>query len=400
MISHILFFGSLMLPEESQRNPCSSYSANRFQYEMLLNLQGHHVERISAVCPIPLFSYPGTRKLLVRGMTRTAGESFRIISPPFVNWGPLKIASLIPSVIRSALHAVRAWGRPQAIFLYNPYLGYTIPAALLAAALRIPLIGVVADLNPPSRWTLGGLARQFEARLQHRLIRGFDGLMPFSSHTAHDLRFSRPVMRLDPGVSVADFAALEPTPSTLCEQIVLFCGTLSEENGLGFLLAAFDKIRHPTLELWISGRGEMEGQIKSLAEHHPRIRYIGFMERTKLLTVIQHSLLLANPRPPSLPQHRYNFPGKILEYLASGRPVLSLASADIASEYGKYLILLKEETTDAFARLIDEAASRNPRELDEFGKFGRKYVLDEKNWTVLSQKVAAFVEQIVQDFDN
>ena len=71
------------------------------------------------------------------------------------------------------------------------------------------------------------------------------------------------------------------------------------------------------------------------------VRYLGFVEREELLRTMQRGLVLVNPRPPSLPEHRYNFPSKILEYLATGRPVISTTSADIAEEYGKYLLLLQ-----------------------------------------------------------
>ena len=110
---------------------------------------------------------------------------------------------------------------------------------------------------------------------------------------------------------------------------------------------------------------------------------------------MQRGLVLVNPRPPSLPEHRYNFPSKILEYLTTGRPVISTTSADIAEEYGKYLLLLTDETPEAFAHLIESTFARNPAELDEIGLRGRQYVLTEKDWSVLRQKVSDFYRVLI-----
>ena len=106
---------------------------------------------------------------------------------------------------------------------------------------------------------------------------------------------------------------------------------------------------------------------------------------------MKSSRVLINPRPASLPEHRYNFPSKILEYLAVGRPVISTATSDVAKEYGAYLILLDTETPQALAHLIESVFARSDAELDGIGERGRRYVLAERNWKVLSQHVVRFL---------
>jgi len=239
------------------------------------------------------------------------------------------------------------------------------------------------------------MLRQMDAHMQRWFTRRFDGILPFSIHTVHDLAFSKPSMRLDPGVSISDFQRWEPCESVQCERILLFSGTLTTDNGTRLLLDAFVKTKDPAIQLWISGRGAMQSEVEALAKQDPRIRYLGFLERVELLSILKRSLLLVNPRPPSSPENRYNFPSKIIEYLASGRPVISLASGDIAQEYGDHLILLKDETPEALARVIDDSFRRNPQELDQLGKQGRMYVLSEKNWNVLAHKVSCFLDSVI-----
>jgi len=139
----------------------------------------------------------------------------------------------------------------------------------------------------------------------------------------------------------------------------------------------------------------MQSRVEALAGADPRIRYLGFLERDELLERLRRSLVLVNPRPAGRPENRYNFPSKILEYLATGRPVISLASGDIAEEYGHLLILLADEAPESFARLIDETFCKGPEELDRLGRAGRDHVLREKNWTVLASRVSGFLDGIL-----
>jgi len=207
-------------------------------------------------------------------------------------------------------------------------------------------------------------------------------------------------MRLDPGISISDFDINIPVASAQCEYALLFCGTLNNENGLQFLLEAFNKLKNLEIELWISGRGPLQAQVELVAAQNPRLRFIGFIERQELLKTMRRCLILVNPRQPSLAEHRYNFPSKILEYMASGRPVISLASSDIGQEYGNYLILLKEETPEAFAELIDDTLKRPPEELDELGRKGREYVMSQKNWRVLSRNVYSLLLEAKRESDT
>jgi len=391
----ILFFGSMAPPDEAQGNPCSSYSANRFQYELLGGLLESRGGRVTAICPIPLYSYPHIARLLVPGRETSPRPGLRIVSPPFVNWGPLKVLSLILTVAVAAMRAWTAWGRPEIILVYNPYLGYGIPALALSRLLKVPVVGIVADLRPPGRVTPGTALRELDSRLQSWLARRFDAMLPFSTHTPRDLGFLKPCVRLDPGISAAEFSRLEPLGSDRCERALFFSGTLNAENGLELLLESFAGTRDRTIQLWISGRGEMQTRVEALAGADPRVRYLGFLERADLLERLRRSLVLVNPRPAGLPENRYNFPSKILEYLATGRPVISLASGDIADEYGAYLILLADEAPGSFARLIDETFRKSPEELDRLGRAGRDHVLREKNWTVLAARVNGFLDGVV-----
>lgn len=386
----------MMLPEECQEEPGCPFSASRFQYELLSNLHSIYVDSITSICPIPTLPYPEGRFLVFRRRDRLSSTGIRIISPVFLNWGLLKVMSLVFSVFLTSLITMRKKPKPQLIMLYNPYLGYSLPALLLSRLWRIPAICIVADMPPETTWTLRGFVRQVEAHLQRQVVSLFDGLLTFSIYVAKDLNYNKPFIRIDPGIQESDFEDSQGSQNIDHEHALLFSGVLSERNGLKLLLDAFAQVRDSSLHLWISGRGEMRPYVEDAIKHDPRICFWGFVERCELFKIMQRSTVLVNPRPAGLPEHRYNFPSKIIEYLAVGRPVISTASSDVAQEYGNYLILLDEETPQKFAQLIEAVFTKSEPELDLIGSRGRQYVLAEKNWHVLSRRVYDFLISILE----
>jgi glycosyltransferase involved in cell wall biosynthesis len=392
-ISNLLFFGSMMTPEECQNSPDCPYSSNRFQFELLSRLLQSYATRVTAICPIPIHSFP-ERRILFGRQNRSPQENFDIISPAFINWGPIKIISLLVTVLVTVLVEARRSGKPQLILLYNPYIGYTIPALLLARVWRIPAVGIIADLNPAPVWSLRGLLRHIESALQRWAVKQLTALVPFSIHTVHDLKFHRRYMRLAPGVEASEFDLLQPLEPGQHERALSFSGTLVYANGLQLLLDAFALVKDPSIQLWISGRGDMEAKVIKAAKHDARIHFWGFLERKDLLNLMRRSMVLVNPRPAFLLEHRYNFPSKILEYLAIGRPVISTATSDVAQEYGGYLKLLVDETPQALAQLIEATFAENLVDLDAFGRRGRDFVLTQENWAILGERVADFLSSL------
>jgi glycosyltransferase involved in cell wall biosynthesis len=389
-ISHLLFFGSMMVPDECQASPDCPFSANRFQFELLTQLLANYASRVTAVCPIPARSYP-RRRLFFGRHERSPQVNFQIISPAFINFGPVKVLSLLFTVFKTAAFQSKRIGKPQIILLYNPYLGFTLSALFLARIWRIPVVGIIADLSPAPIWSAHGFLRQIEAALQRWVVKQFDALLPFSIHVITDLDFKRPYMRLAPGVETSDFEKIHILEPGQYVRSLFFSGTLNYANGLQLLLDSFALVSDPTIQLWISGRGDMQSQVEDATKKDARIHFCGFVTREELLKLMQQSLVLINPRPAFLPEHRYNFPSKILEYLAVGRPVISTATSDVAEEYGQYLILLEKETPQALAHLIDAVFTNSLENLNTLGQEGRYFVLAEKNWTVLGQQVADFL---------
>jgi glycosyltransferase involved in cell wall biosynthesis len=107
--------------------------------------------------------------------------------------------------------------------------------------------------------------------------------------------------------------------------------------------------------------------------------------------------VLVNPRLSSERENRFNFPSKILDYLASGRPVVTTLAGDLDAVYRRIAIPLLEETPESLARLLVDLCSRPERELAEMGARGRDFVLSERRWGSQGRRVYDLVERVIGD---
>jgi glycosyltransferase involved in cell wall biosynthesis len=163
-------------------------------------------------------------------------------------------------------------------------------------------------------------------------------------------------------------------------------------NGVDLLLSAFRLIESPEYRLAIFGRGELEGAVREAARRDGRILSGGAIPNEQVLRRQREATVLINPRPSHRLITRYTFPSKLLEYMLSGRPVITTVLPGIPGEYYEYVYPLTEETPEGLARRIRAVCSRPASELTEFGTRARRFILREKNSDMQAQRIRRFVE--------
>jgi glycosyltransferase involved in cell wall biosynthesis len=107
---------------------------------------------------------------------------------------------------------------------------------------------------------------------------------------------------------------------------VLYSGLLSEVTGVDLLIKLieiFNFKKYKNVNFFITGKGPLEDKVRDIAYNNDNIKYCGFLSRQKYLTYLKESNILLNPRNMRLDQNQNNFPSKIIEYIASGRIIVS-----------------------------------------------------------------------------
>lgn len=117
---------------------------------------------------------------------------------------------------------------------------------------------------------------------------------------------------------------------------VAYLGSINQQkDGVLTLVNSFIKVveKYPEMHLVIAGAGseEEKNELMTLINQlklNDNVHYLGRISSSEILVLFQGASLLASCRTNSY-QNEYSFPTKVVEYLASGKPVVTTAPGDL-----------------------------------------------------------------------
>jgi len=386
-MKRVLLFGSLAPPDVMRDIPDASEAANRFQLDMSRGLVRSGVRRVTAITAITIATVPHPRRVFVHGAEWDLGDGIDIVAPGFVNLFPVKPAS-VHARLKSA--GMRLEGSFDAVLAFSPTpIGHASAGLAVARKAGVPFVCITADYVPELRPR--SLFRAVEQKLATRVVRGSDGLVVVSGHTPRDMSTDQPWIKIDGGVA-DDWERLPEVRPRV--KTVVFAGTPDRMRGAPLLLDAFARIEDADMRVVFAGRGGMQDAIAAAAARDPRIEVKGFLSREEFRALLASATVLVNPRPSSAQENRHNFPAKLLDYLASGRPVVTTLAGDLDPVYVEVTMPLYDETPEALAVLLREVCSWDEARRVAFGRRGRAFVLRERTWDRQAARIGDFLGQL------
>lgn len=173
---------------------------------------------------------------------------------------------------------------------------------------------------------------------------------------------------------------------------ILYTGNLSKRSGITTLLTAFASIKDEGYRLWIRGDGVLKKHVLDAAKYDGRISYFDTVPIDELQTMLKRATVLINPVSNKEPFTRFFFPSKLMNYMASGTPVITTEIEGIPAEYYKYLFVTKGEDTTSISKAIVDVCSKSDEELNSFGSLAKDFVFHNKNSKVQFGKMVKMFE--------
>ena len=158
-------------------------------------------------------------------------------------------------------------------------------------------------------------------------------------------------------------------------------------------MQAFALLEGDHYRLRVAGMGALEGAVKEAAAKDPRIEYCGFVSFEEVLALYNSADLLINMRLTKALNTQYYFPSKLMEYLASGVPVITTCTGHVEEEFGDFTFLLKDETPQGLADLIQCVATLKPAVRFDMGRRAREYMRANKSWDAQGMKIVEFIRE-------
>ena len=178
------------------------------------------------------------------------------------------------------------------------------------------------------------------------------------------------------------------------KRVILYAGGLYDKFGIIDLVQAFKRINNKDVELHIYGEGMCEDFIKRQSELFPQIIYKGVVGIEEIIEAERMADILINPRPTTGVFTEFSFPSKTLEYMSSGRPVITTRLAGIPEEYFDYVFTISKDGADGIYDSISNVLKLPMIVLDQVGKRSFDFVIKNKKSSAQAMVLIHLIEMI------
>lgn len=272
----------------------------------------------------------------------------------------------------------------------------TLIVTLFAKLFRcVHISAFLYDLGmPPSSYNLSKMKKMVHRIIDAQakcLIKYLDYSFAINNHVIEQYSKPEKSIIVDGGISSDVFKHLPlPDKRDKSRFVLLIAGNLTETNGVRLLLEVSKEIVDKKIEFWFAGRGNMLNEILSQAQYDKRIVYKGFLSTDELFDVYSQTDVLLNLRLMPQNEGEYLFPSKFLEYLVTGRTVITTNFAHVKKDYGDICYVLDDNNLECLVRQIRQL--QDDERDDKFGK-SQRYMLDTHTWDAQIGRILSFINK-------
>jgi len=364
------------------------YPSEKFQWSLIHGLEHILNDPLTIVNFLPVGSYPKyCSSIFLHSKKWSHVENACDCEIGSINLPILKQLWRIIALRLKLSFLISKTNPPITIFLYSLYLPFLV--AIRGLKKNIKIICIVTDLPEYYDLERVGILRKIlryvNSRIIYNNLNRINGYIMLTKHMSNVLGVeNKPQIVIE---GIIDPELHIKTCHEKKENAILYSGTLNYKYGIKDFLDSFRMLRNTSINLWICGAGEAKKYIVNASKIDPRIKYFGILNWSDLSLLQQRARFLINPRKNIGEYTKYSFPSKMMEYLASGTPVIAYKLDGIPEEYNPYVYWLVPGNKESIASQLELLIAKSNDELNEFGNAARNFVLAKKNQDVQALKI-------------
>lgn len=408
----LLFIGVACTDEaikESNRKYYNNMSQVRPQQYFDLSLTSGLSSQcnVTAISLPPVAAFPNSKCLFYQRTQDIVSKTLKIKYITLLNLPGIKTIMTMFYVFIATLWFCIKNRKKDASILMGYILFYTaIPAMLIAKTFGIKIIVLVPDVpehvisytkrSGQIRFMLTKLSLVLNKLVENR----FDGYVLLTEQMIELVNLKKkPYIVIEGMIETEDIhhESIEKEKST---RVIMHAGTLHVKFGIKKLVESFKLCESDNCELWIFGVGDYLENLQKDIVGNKKIKYKGSVGRSEIIEFERKASLLVNPRSSNEEFTKYSFPSKIIEYMASGTPVLTTKLPGMPEEYYDYVYLFEDESVEGMAKTIDRILKLPKEELHAKGAAAKEFVLREKNNIVQAKRIVEMIRGVlVESYD-
>lgn len=328
----------------------------------------------------------------------------------FLDWYPcervaycnavgLKERWLAWTYARRARRLFRTW-RPDVVLCYNSLHQHNVAVMREAHALGITCVPIILDGDDPRRDNWQKLLR--DDRFADGVV--FLSWWMYQNYPNRQL----PLFHMDGGADAFQglsptlppsipLPAATPTPTTSTSSsstpyTLVHTGSLDKWRGLDFMKGVVKGCARQDVRFVFCGKCD---KAKMWAEfgNDPRVDVRGFVTDEEVAAISRAADVFLNVRTPGIGDNLVNYPSKVPQYLAWGKPVVSTWNDSFSPDY-RDILEVCDDTPAGFVRVLEEVLEWD--EAKRVAKFNqiKSWFEDRKSWERQAGRLLEFLATI------
>ncbi|ALH82288.1 glycosyltransferase [Sphingopyxis macrogoltabida] len=341
-------------------DPLPAAQTHNFAWSLVRAIRAAH-DTVFLLSAVPVQNYPLVPRKWFGGRQFVEnGTDGRMLA--FANLIILKHLTRFFSCL-VALPQLRRW-RVQTVYIHgvhSPFLLFGVLLRLLGYRV-IPILTDPPGVILPTDGTFAAMLKRIDAAIIRALIRPSTAVVALAPELVRPYAAKLPTLVL-PGIlnghwldRVRGFAPAADNRKTGGRPIVLYAGGLAAAYGADRLIDA--ALLLPDVDFVFYGKGDQVARLENSTAAN--VLYKGFADASTLADAMRGASILINPRPSGTDFAVQSFPSKLIEYLATGRPVLTTRIQSIPADIADHFAYIDDETPAGIAEAVRKTLAREP----------------------------------------
>jgi len=297
-------------------------------------------------------------------------------------------------------HVIKKWASSHPneqlkVLVYNTYHPPISDVYSACQDVGAKVFAVLYDLGvPPKRLNLSRLTMfgyKIAEKIAEKYIPLLDGRIIINELIAKHYAPESNYILVDGGVNQQVIQHLFPLGEKSGDiYTFVLAGMLWDQNGTQLVLKAMEMYSNPNVRVVFAGKGNDVPLIEKAAKKDNRISYVGMLNMDELFELYKEADVLLNLRLEE--EVDFHFPGKLLEYLATGRFVISTPIAHAERDYGTLMAVLHDQTPEGLISMMERIQKKGKRKLYETGLKSRRFMLEYRTWDIQAKRILSYMQ--------
>ncbi len=397
----ILLLGSLISAaqmEQLNSNSKEKASVAPVNYEtMLAKGLVENGAKVDALSVPAVAAFPHSIYKHIDKKQETIENNIQIQWVPFVNIQGLKqltIKKNVEQLLEQWLQENKDV-KDKVVLMYSIYPPYTESAVRLCKKYGCHLSAVITDL-PEYMYSwknMKGIRGWYSKRLSEKMLElqgRCDSYILFTKPMAAKMGIEDKPYMVSEGFCDASIFDDIPDQEKYPRKTIVYGGNLSRLYGIQNLVKGFMQTDLDA-ELHLYGAGGDAAFIEECAKQDSRIKFFGRVDRKTLLVALKKAHLLVVNKPTADDYSNYSFSSKILEYMASGTPLLTTKVGGMPEEYYDYFYFFDEESTEGIKSSLEKIVNFSDKQLRDKGISARAFAVKNKSHQYMTSTIVSFL---------